>query len=137
MFSKLCLFKALNPSWTLPHPQLPSSGGVPASSSASERDSSGAQDPTSVGVPSPSVSTWGRVPLAYAPAASDLGLRGPCSEATRPHDLPLRAEQHREGSPEQEVPRRRVRAGALGRGVRPPGAGAVTTAPHCRLAGGG
>ena len=80
-------------------------------------------------VPSPSVSTWGRVPLAHAPAASDLGLRGPCSEATRPHDLPLRAEQHREGSPEQEVLRRRVRAGALGRGARPPGAGAGTTAP--------
>lgn len=115
VFSKLCLFKALNPSWILSHPQLPSSGWSQPPPQPLRETDSGAQDPTSVGALSPSVSTRGTVPLAHAPAASDLGLRGPCSEATRPHDLPLSAEQHREGSPEQEVLRHWVRAGALGR----------------------
>ena len=69
-----------------------------------------------MGALSPSVSTWGTVPLAHAPAASDLGLRGPCSEATRPHDLPLSAEQHREGSPKQEVLRRWGEGGGFGEG---------------------
>ena len=123
--SKLHLFKTLSPSWTLLLPQLPPPGW------------SQAPRPLRVTPVLWAPPLWGSLPLVsslLAPLSVDLGSgipswplptsdqglplgrRGPCSEAARPRDLPLSAEQHREGSPEQEVLRHGVRAGGFAEG---------------------
>lgn len=154
VFSKLCLFKTLNPSWALPHPQLPPPGWSQPHQPLGDTPALWTPPlwrslPLVSSLLPPLSPAWATVspagpPIAPSPVpqphltGTTPGTERPLLQGDGPHDPPLCPEEHREGSPEQEVLRHEAQGegggfkeGSLGRHR------SSDHSPHCRQAGGG